>query len=247
LDAGNSTFRYVHRVRFELRDPFASRPREASDVAAWLYGAAERGIDRFWLRAPTPGDANLTDEGIPDRVLAAFAGGGRWQLCGTSREQIVEIWSPSWTIRNQGEPDQRIWEVDYHREPQDATASRPRPDLTVAAARLSTVLERAELFARGEDLADWADWFSTARALGDVEDPKPPYHPDLFPARGYPRPARRLLATAARAWVFGGMGSWNDLVFGTSHAEREYDQLSAELYAAVLDAFAASVNAELEA
>ena len=51
---------------------------------------------------------------------------------------------------------------------------------------------------------------------------------------------------ATRAWVFGGMGSWNDLVFAARTEEDEYNRLSAKLYLAVLGAFVAAVNADLE-
>jgi len=85
-----------------------------------------------------------------------------------------------------------------------------------------------------------------ALKLGDAPDPVPPYHPDMFPPTAYGRPARRLLAMATRADVFGGMGSWNDLGFEPGEATREYEEISAELYATVAAAFVAAVNGPLE-
>ena len=54
--------------------------------------------------------------------------------------------------------------------------------------------------------------------------------------------AQQLAAMAARAWVFGGMGSWNDLGFELRAVEAEYDEVSRNLYAAVLLALLASAN-----
>jgi hypothetical protein len=108
-------------------------------------------------------------------------------------------------------------------------------------------LEDVEAFARGQRLDEWADWFADARRLGEAEDPQPPYHPDMLPALGFAKPARQLLAMATRAWVFGGMGSWNDLAFATREQEGEYNGVSAKLYSAVRGAFLAAVNADLEA
>jgi hypothetical protein len=43
------------------------------------------------------------------------------------------------------------------------------------------------------------------------------------------------------------MGSWNELAFAAREEEDEYNRLSETLYSAVLAAFVAAVNAELEA
>jgi hypothetical protein len=67
----------------------------------------------------------------------------------------------------------------------------------------------------------------------------------MLPPRGFSESARRLLATAARSWVFGGMGTWNDLTFDGSE-EEAYEEVSAELYDAVLGAFVAAANSELD-
>ena len=44
-----------------------------------------------------------------------------------------------------------------------------------------------------------------------------------------PLPAAQLLGAAQSAWVFGGMGSWNDLGF-EGEDQALYDRLSEELY-----------------
>src|SRR4051794_262143 len=48
-------------------------------------------------------------------------------------------------------------------------------------------------------------------------EPTAPYHPDILPSAGYTLAARQLLAGAVASFVFGGMGSWNDVV---SHRSR---------------------------
>jgi len=45
------------------------------------------------------------------------------------------------------------------------------------------------------------------------------------------------------AWVFGGMGSWNDMGFEGA-AREEYESVSEDLYQTVNDTIVAAVNAE---
>ncbi|GAB3914442.1 hypothetical protein GCM10011575_44990 [Microlunatus endophyticus] len=50
------------------------------------------------------------------------------------------------------------------------------------------------------------------------------------------------MAAGSRAWVFGGMGSWNDLGFPDEGVEQDYEQLSSTLFAAVLTAITTATN-----
>jgi hypothetical protein len=120
----------------------------------------------------------------------------------------------------------------------------PRPALAASADRLAAILVSAEAFAAEHDLSTWADWFRDASQLGQTSDAQAPYHPDMLPAAGFEPFARQLLAMATRAWVFGGMGSWNDLGYADLDNE-SYSTITRELYAAVLGAFVAVVNTGL--
>jgi len=50
---------------------------------------------------------------------------------------------------------------------------------------------------------------------------------------------------AVKAWVFGGVGSWNDVYYQDPEAAAEYAAVSRNLYGAVLLALVASVNSEI--
>jgi hypothetical protein len=56
-----------------------------------------------------------------------------------------------------------------------------------------------------------------------------------------PLEAKQLLASAQAAWVFGGMGSWNDLGFDGSD-QQEYTALSDELFLLLNQALGVTVN-----
>ena len=246
LEPDNSTFKYVARVHFQLSDPGTSPPGTSS-VAEWLQAARERSIERFWLYIP---ESTLPAD-FPARMHAAFSNGARWKLIGTSQGRVKEIWRPTWRPLTKSSRDRRIWHVQYKGRSLDEMAPPHQPSTTASAERLLLALERIEGFARApdarrHDLSGWADSFAEARQLGHAEDPEPPYHPDLLPHAEFGRSARQLLAMATRAWVFGGMGSWNDVSFGTPEQEAEAGVMSAELFSAELVAFVAATNSRLE-
>ncbi|MGY6499848.1 MAG: hypothetical protein ACXIVQ_02975 [Acidimicrobiales bacterium] len=92
-------------------------------------------------------------------------------------------------------------------------------------------------------LQSFAGWFDDALEMASSTEPTAPYHPDMMPAVGYSIEARRLLSMATRAWVFGGMGSWNDVGFSDRETHERYRAISERLYRAVIDAVRDAANA----
>jgi hypothetical protein len=67
------------------------------------------------------------------------------------------------------------------------------------------------------------------------------YHVDLAPDGLLCVEARTLLDACQSAWVFGLMGSWNDIGFdGDDH--QEYERVSDQLFSAIHEAIVAGVN-----
>jgi hypothetical protein len=82
-----------------------------------------------------------------------------------------------------------------------------------------------------------------AKARRQLTDPIPsPVIADILPASGYQLEARQLIAGCTHAWVFGGMGSWNNLGFSDKALQVEYNRLSDDLYDCVKLASAAATN-----
>lgn len=124
-----------------------------------------------------------------------------------------------------GSPLSQSW----HDQPE---SSSPRNDLRAA-------LDAIRGFAEADsDIAEWATWFTEALRLLDAPEPVIPYNPDLAP-EGLPLESRQLLAAAVKSWVFGGMGSWNDIAYSDAARGAEYDQRTDELYRSVLAAIIA--------
>ena len=103
--------------------------------------------------------------------------------------------------------------------------------------------DRIVAFARAQDETHWAEYFERALLSPEAGDP---IDAGWTRSHASTRPiAHRLLAMASSAWAFGGMGSWNDLGFATTEANDEYEAVSRDLYAAIMDAVVAAVNAPL--
>ena len=241
-DAGywrdHSTFQYVHSLSFleRRRRLFrASVETVATGVVDWLAGLRDVSPDTVNLvPAPDPG-------ALPGHLAAAFAGPASHGI----GVEGGDAWVPRWAVTHQGDPLQRIWTVAYVR----AEGSAPRPSsagLEHAREALRAALEDARAFADSESaLSPWCETFHEAERQLARDDPRVPYHPDILPQKLYRTPARQLLAASVQGWVFGGMGSWNDVVFeGT--ARGRYDTVTRRLYAAVTDALAAAVNSGLD-
>jgi hypothetical protein len=168
-------------------------------------------------------------------VAVAFAGGLEAGLLSTGPAG-GQLWQAHLTVPARVAADGRIWSESFLSRP---SSLAPRvPDAGGAAGDLDGALKRAAAFADEQDLASWAELFRRARrASGGGSG----LGARLLPA-GWSGTAGRLLDTAGTAWVFGGMGSWNDVGLADPAARDEYDAVTRELYAAVMQAIVAAVN-----
>lgn len=70
-----------------------------------------------------------------------------------------------------------------------------------------------------------------ADGLTALEDPSADigYHKDIAPVGQLDEEAQSLLKASMSAWVFGGMGSWNDMGFPGA-SQKEYESVSERLF-----------------
>jgi hypothetical protein len=229
--AHNSTFRYVGELTFF--------PGES--VRPWLETQAANGIERIWLSL-TGLDGSRSTGPLPPHIAIAFAGGSHGGLLTVHGRGRI-LWESEWAVGDRDAPDRRIWHVTYGGR--ETTEDPRRPDVDGAAGRLVAALEAARGFAQGHGLGHWPGVFDHALRCWTEPGVGPKYHADLFPPGRFDEKAVRLASMAQMANVFGGMGSWNDVGVGDGAAADDYQAISRELYAAMLEAFLASVNSDL--
>lgn len=178
----------------------------------------------------------------PDRTLAGLVGGGgNWVMEVVAPNQTFKHWVADWQVWNQDAPERRIWRVVYRCVDGSRTSPVALTLLDDASARLLISLIQVREFANIHDLSDFAQCFESGiHSLTDSE--RSAYHQDLAPADSLPVEATALLDACQHAWVFGGMGSWNDLGFD-GNLQTEYDSVSEQLFDALTQAIAAAANA----
>lgn len=211
---------------------FASTPRE------WLGTLVRDGVVRVRL-----GCAAGSDPAAADRMLAAFiGGGGTWYLELVRGDGQSDFLVADWQVHNQRAPDGRVWRTTYK---QVAGPSLSASVITIAQATsdLKAALDDAAAFAARQQLTNWHANFMSALDAFDASKPaRFDNCADLAPPGVLPHDARMLLDACQRAWVFGGMGSWNDLGFDEPH-QAEYIRVSEQLYQCIVAGIIAGTNA----
>jgi len=229
-----STFQYVRSVRFqrEVGQPPAPATTD-DDVSGWFGRFEAWGVTALWMD-PRP----LAIPTFPAHVLAAFANASRASIVAEGRERVR--WISTWTVDRARTPtDKRIWTVETIGR-DDLANLGPRPSIGAVTEALAERVGAARDLAQRWGETFWAGQFERALAVGSSDQPRAQFHDDVLPP-GAELDRRRLFAMASSAWVFGGMGSWND-IGPPAGDEGEYRAVTETLYAAVLDAVAAAVN-----
>ena len=234
LYPGHSVFRHVRGLVFVRSQGWRGLGSGGrwTTTAAWYADLRRRGATAFRLE-PWP---RLHSE-LPDHIAVAFAGGAPCAL-GVEYGTVCEWWAARWRFEFPG------WSAE-HRCQRLAAPAPPTVSLGEAGDRLREAIVEAMRFAQQAGEPTWARGFAEALQLLDAPEPAIPYHSDLLPEQHYSPEARRVLACGCQAWVFGGMGSWNDLVFTDPEHQAEYDRLTPRLFQAVLHAIATASSSRV--
>lgn len=242
--SGNSAFQFCKSISFVALETTAAGHTKEVAIAPtpddWLLRLRQMEARGARLaHAPGP------DPTLPDRMAVAFVGGGgSWSLEVLRRDGTTETWLARWEVTDRNAPDRNIWSVTYGLMSVLATAATPRPDLAAVTETLRTALINIHAFSRQHRCDPFTGMFQ--KALDSLSDPRqsPGYHRDLYVEGTLPDQAVTLLQAAQHAWVFGGMGSWNDMGFG-GETQAEYDRVSDGLFGALQDVILAAANSSL--
>lgn len=237
----NSTFMFCEYVRFvDIKSN--SETIYAENPVAWFKKLKEEGVFAFRLTYGPSGNRDISD-----RMSVGFiGGGGRW-LIETIGPDGSDFWEARWKVGNQNHPEKLIWHVTYTR-----TASREKTIIHEGVENsrikneLSDTLVEISRFAREHHLNDFANAFDTGYAALHAETPYTDlYHKDIAPEDFLDPEASQLLAASQAAWVFGGMGSWNDMGFD-GEDQNEYERLSDKLYQLLNESCLIAANSKIK-
>jgi hypothetical protein len=238
----NSTCQFCDRVNFvEFSKPLLGKPKEievANTPDEWfeyLKRASVRGL----RLASTPRD----DPNISDRMSAGFVGGGEaWNIEAVYANGRSSYWRSRWEVWNQNAPERRIWRVTYGRVGESKTSASKTDGLTAIRNELQAALKDIHEFSSSKECRGFTDCFARALAVLDgTPAAQRGYHKDLASAGVVSSEAVRILDACQHAWVFGGMGSWNDMSFYGEDG-KIYDRVSERLFHALNQAIPIAAN-----
>jgi hypothetical protein len=240
----SSVFQFCNGVKFVTfrKKLFSSEFKEveiADDPYKWFKLLKKEKCKRLRVFYERSKDQTMG----PDHKLAGFVGGGGTWLIEAIFNKHSDFYANNWTVTNKDAVDKRIWSIKYGNTAWDQPIVDQQFDLLEAKSELAAALSNITAFANKHQLNNWADVFN--RAKGALESNEPSagfYHTDLVVTENYSLLARQVLFAAGLAWVFGGMGSWNDLGFDNEEENKTYDELSVALYAAINKGVVAAIN-----
>jgi hypothetical protein len=240
---GNSTCQFCDWVKFVNVSKTllgkARKTRVAENPNDWfqhLKAAGTLGVRLSCTLRNNPG--------ISDRMSSAFVGGGGSWVMEECRDRAKSsVWLSRWQVWNQNAPECRIWRVEYGRVSE--ASPRPAGNANLESARncFRSALQEIHGFSEKHGCGGFTACFGRAMETLDSDGAKRHgYHEDLVVEGVAPSLAEALLDAAQSAWVFGGMGSWNDLGFeGADQAE--YDRVSQQLFTVLNETIQVAANA----
>ncbi|NUM56518.1 MAG: hypothetical protein HUU46_23040 [Candidatus Hydrogenedentes bacterium] len=243
----NSTAQFCESIRFvstrrRLWGGLSNEP-VAADPNAWFEYLKKKGALGVQLRC-----ARHDDSKLPGWLVAAFAGGGgTWSMDVALPSGAAERWAGNWKVGNRDAPDRRIWTVEYCGNTTRRSGTSHSRDLSLVARELEVSLREVLLFSMNQSLSGFSESFQSALdTIKSQGEHGHGYHQDLAPPGVLSTTATALLDACQKAWVFGGMGSWNDLMFEGNY-QQTYETLSERLFNAVNAAIASSASSSFAA
>jgi hypothetical protein len=243
FNSTNTTFQFCNKIDFRefKKQFFFSKPKEkvvAENPIKWFEFLKTDGCKHLRLYFEYSKDQSFAK----DHKLAGLVGGGGTWLIEAIYDSYSNYWANRWEVTNQNATDNKIWTVNYGITIAKQHISNLQIDNEKAKLKLRQTLIEIADFAFKQNLQSWGELFDKAIKTMDSTSPEANYHTDLIPLDNYSLTAKQLLFSAGNAWVFGGMGSWNDLGFDNKEDNETYDRLSEQLYSNINEAIIASTN-----
>lgn len=240
---GNEAFEFCKVIHFiDVHNTDPNSILIADSPVQWFHKLAEKRCIHLSLLYKQSAGKSVKD----DRETAAFVGGGGiWVINSLNNDGTINSWAPNWSVIAKDAPDKKIWGINYKMIFSGKDITKPVGDIKLIKMKMKLVLRDIAKFANTHDFRYWGKIFEEALAMLDSEKPEATYYPNLILAKNYSLEARQLLFACEKSSVFGGMGSWNDIMFDNPAIEKEYQRLSDDLFSIVNNGFMASVNSKI--
>ncbi|MGD9979194.1 MAG: hypothetical protein AB7H66_11075 [Hyphomonadaceae bacterium] len=235
---GDPLFRYTASLDFMTPRQEGPLAHVAPGPVSWFEKLRKRQCIGLRLHnAPMQQNQKLGH--IDERLLVGMVGGGPRWLIETVYPERSELWEGFDRVGDKKAKDGKIWLSAYVLLGEADSAERVDSDIAGASNDLRGALVSIEDVARAMPGTPFADAFAGARQTLDGQDL--PYPLEFLNYTFLAPDARRLLNATGKAWVFGAMGSWNDLV-PEAVLKSRYEAASKTLFAALQRAVLVAAN-----
>lgn len=178
-----------------------------------------------------------------DRMLVAFiGGGGRWVI-EAQKDNSSDYYQGF--LKSTRSINKRSWAVNYLRIAKNSKQIRLySSNLKKIKKILSEDLKNIYRFAIANKLSNFAKYFENGIECLNSDNPftlDSVYHKDLVPDNYYSLIAQQILSACQSSWVFGGMGSWNDMSFEGKN-KIIYEKVSEKLYKDISNSIVCAIN-----
>lgn len=242
----NSTCQFCEKVNFVTLDKSLFGKQKETLVAstpdAWFTYIKKRGATGIRLSRSTQ-----DKPGISERMSAGFVGGGgTWTMEVLFPCKQSEFWIAKWDVGDQKAQDKKIWRVTYGRVAKGNTTPNMPINLQQVTKELADSLKDIRAFSDKHKLDGFTKCFD--EALDTVSSDgknRHGYHQDLAPSGFLSAESALLLDASQKSWVFGGMGSWNDMGF-EGEDQKIYERVSERLFQTVNQAIEQAASSTME-
>lgn len=176
-----------------------------------------------------------------DHKMAGFVGGGGNWFIETVFSTHSDFWISRWN--HDKNLDEKPWQVTYGKAAENQPTINQQFSISKTREELKSSLQKITEFAYKHTTENWGKVFDAAKETLESKNPGSNfYHNDLVSRNNYDLKNLQLLMSANRAFVFGGMGSWNDMSFQDTEVDEIYNQLSTELYQTMMKSITCAIN-----
>ena len=241
---GSTLFRHYKHTDFLIARGGGEYIPVAPDPLTWFAKLKAMGCKGLRLHtAPMQQREGIGPQ--KERMLVGMVGGGPRWLIEAVQPARAEIWEGFDRLGDRDDPEQKIWRGAYLMLGASERQEDADCDIAGADSDVRTALIAIEALARDIPGAPFADDFANAI---DVLDGATPANPslDFLHLTDLGADARRLLAASVQGWVFGAMGSWNDVGVEEGLSAR-YEETSEALFLALQCAATAVANSTFRA
>lgn len=223
---------YENRIEFHFieKKPLSGVESEiAYDPASWFKKCKKQGLVDIKMMMPIE---------VADRNVLGFINTSRSSILMFYKNGEVCYWTAQWGFDSK----LSVWNIIYT-ENEWKDAPKGRPVFVNNKAEFITILEKMEEFAELIEVSNFAKVFKDAALI--LKDETSKRNDGIMKGVPIPKCNEALFLAAAKADVFGAMGSWNDEPPYMAHIkgmDEEYNALSDELFKQIRLAILYAVN-----